>query len=216
MKKYETFAEFKAEFVRLATLSETPRKSWVGDLYNKLNDRLKDSLAHVKYEWGTNFRRATERIQHTDNRQLLNIRQKKDARAVATYTSPSGALVTSASRTLPTRTASVSVPNRTYDSLYDPKPPRTNSRYITPVRGTTLTRDQSIPRPTPPPITDPNCRNCGKHGHWTRQCPEPQSIGIKAIGQEDLQVEEPFDDGTLDISDRSYDIDLDESGNEDA
>ena len=35
------------------------------------------------------------------------------------------------------------------------------------------------------------------------------------MGQEDLQVEEPFDDGTLDIGDRLYDIDLVESGNED-
>jgi hypothetical protein len=84
MARTQSFAEFKIDFLLLAGLAEIPRASYVDELYNRLTDKLKDTLALRKYTWGEDFSLALREIHLTDTRLTLNARQRQRARAAAT------------------------------------------------------------------------------------------------------------------------------------
>ena len=50
MSRTQSFAEFKIEFLQLASLATISRTEYVDELYNKLTDKLKDALALAKYK----------------------------------------------------------------------------------------------------------------------------------------------------------------------
>lgn len=150
------FPEFRAQFLMLAMQGHIPRSEFKDDLYRKLNPRVRELLSGVATE-------LCVRALNVDNEVSINQKlaiAKKAARAA-----------------LPTATGSVQkayTPSSSVLPIRQSLPPAVDRNR----RSTTAPPDRQQPA-----AAADTCHNCGKTGHWAKECPDAPKHHINEINK---------------------------------
>ena len=157
------FPEFRVQFLKLAMKGHVPRSEFKDDLYRKLNPRVREILSgsarRLTYEELCEHALDVD-IEVRNTRKLATA--KKEARAppasqVQRHRAATPGIV-------PIRPSLLPVPNRLRLSATAPPPPDQNQRFNTAEKEDT-------------------CHNCGKPGHWAKECPEAPRHHIHEINE---------------------------------
>jgi hypothetical protein len=164
MADKETFARFKAEFIKLAGLGKISKDEWAEEMLDKVCIRLQNAMVPVKW---TDFNDLCDNLAVMDGRQQA-IREKAiHLRVAKTSTS---AVPTTGAR----------IPPR---STFETKP----------VLPTTLFRPNTGQIPTKvTDKTKVTCYNCRETGHYRNECTKPASARIQALEAQLLEFEENY------------------------
>jgi hypothetical protein len=157
------FPEFRVQFLKLAMKGHIPRSEFKDDLYRKLNPRVREILSSI-------VRRLTyeELCEHAldvdievrTNQRLAMARKK--AKALPPGQSQEQKPRTSTPGFFPIRQSLPPTPERSRRSTTTPPDQRQQSQ-VTEKHDT--------------------CHNCGKTGHWAKECPETPSHRIQEINE---------------------------------
>jgi Zinc knuckle len=158
------FPEFRAQFLLLAMQGHIPRSEFKDDLFRKLNPRVRELLSGCARD--LTYAQLCERALDVDNEVRIN--QKLVAAKRAAKTLPMTGQTTAGQRTytpspgiLPIRQSLPPVPDRTKRSATMP-PDRQRSHTAEEVH---------------------SCHNCGKPGHWAKECPDSPRPRINGINE---------------------------------
>lgn len=155
------FPEFRAQFLMLAMQGHIPRSEFKDDLYRKLNPKVRELLSsnarHLTYEQLCEYALDVD-IEVRANQRLAIARKAARAglptgQGQKTYTPSHGML-----------------------PIRQPLPPIVDR----PRRSATAPPDR--PRLGAAEDAD-KCHNCGKPGHWAKECPEPPKPRIQEINE---------------------------------
>jgi hypothetical protein len=156
------FPEFRVQFLKLAMKGHIPRSEFKDDLYRKLNPRVREILS------GSARRLTYEELCECALDVDIEVRHNQKL-----------ALAKKAARAPPTSQA---------------QKPRTSTPGILPIRQSLLPVPDRLRLSAPPAPPDQRqrshsaekedtCHNCGKPGHWAKECPEAPRHQVHEINE---------------------------------
>jgi len=155
------FPEFRVQFLKLAMKGHIPRSEFKDDLYRKLHPRVREILAGSARR--LTYEELCEHALDVDNEVRVNRKLamvKKEARAPSESQTPRPRISTPG--VLPIRRSLPPVPDRL--RLSATAPPDHKQRSSTAEKEDT-------------------CHNCGKTGHWAKECQEAPRHHIHEINE---------------------------------
>ena len=155
MKATETFAAFLPKFRKYATYLKLDEAIMVEELTEKVTPRLQRAIATNAMEFNT-IKGLGDYCQRVDN-QLRNVDSTHEREKE------------SVKRAIALPTSSSKVPRV---AAYTPPMKRPS------VEPAVIIAPRRTVSPNPP---SGNCHNCGKEGHWAKDCPIPKKEGIRKI-----------------------------------
>lgn len=157
------FPEFRSQFLMLAMQGHIPRSEFKDDLYRKLNPRVRELLSGIVVD--LTYEKLCERALNVDIEVRINQKlaaASREARAPPTTNYGQRNTPHSSTGVLPIRQSLPLIPDRTRRS---PTAPPDHKQ-----RSSTAEKDDT-------------CHNCGKPGHWTKECPDPPQPRIHEINE---------------------------------
>ncbi len=155
------FPEFRVQFLKLAIKGHIPRLEFKDDLYQKLNPKVREILSGSTRR--LSYKELCEYTLDVDNEVRINqklAKAKKEARAPSAGQTQRLCVLTPG--ILPIRQSLLPVPD--HQRLLATAPPDQRQRSYTAENKDT-------------------CLNCGKTGHWAKECPEAPRPYIYEINE---------------------------------
>lgn len=156
------FPEFRVEFLTLAMKGRIPRSEFKDDMYRKLNPRVRELLSGSARR--LTYEELCEHALDVDNEVRTNQKlaiAKKAAKATQASSATNRAAANSSPGILPFRPSLPAPLARSRPTGSTPPDQR---------------RSQTVEK-------DDTCHNCGKTGHWAKDCPEPPAPRIHEINE---------------------------------